>query len=57
MKFFLLWLVFMIYFAQITVLILGCAFRTIEKKSTFLYLTIPFGFVAWLITIYKEMED
>lgn len=57
MKSFLLWLIFMTYFVQIIILVLGCIFETIKRKSTFLCLVIPFGFVGWLITIYKEMEE
>jgi len=56
MKFFFIWLSFMIYFIQITILVLGCAFETIEKKYTIICLAIPFGFFAWVAKYYKELE-
>lgn len=56
MEFFFIWLSFMSYFAQITVLVLGCAFETIEEKSTIIFLAIPFGFVGCIIKYYMKME-
>lgn len=57
MKLFFIWFFCMIYIAQIMILVLGCSFETIEKKSTIIFLVIPFGFIGWVIKYYKELED
>ena len=56
MKFFFIWFFCMIYIVQIMILVLGCSFETIEKKSTIIFLAIPFGFIGWIIKYYKELE-
>lgn len=57
MKLFFIWLFWAIYLSQITILVLGCIFETIEEKSTIIFLAIPFGFIGWVIKYYKELED
>lgn len=56
MKLFFIWFFCMIYIAQIMILVLGCSFEAIEKKSTIIFLAIPFGFVGWIIKYYMELE-
>lgn len=57
MKFFFIWLFCMSYIIQIMVLVLGCMYEAIEKKSTIIFLAIPFGFIGWIIKYYIELED
>ena len=57
MKFFFIWLFFVVYFCQLTILVLGCMYEAIEKKSTIIFLAIPFGFIGWIIKYYMELED
>lgn len=46
-----------VYISQIAVLVLGCLFEAIEKKSTIIFLAIPYGFIGWIIKYYMELED
>ena len=52
-----MWLFCMVYIAQIMILVLGCSFETIERKSTIIFLAIPFGFIGWIIKYYMGLED
>lgn len=56
MEFFFICISIMIYISQITILVLGCLFETIEEKSTIIFLAIPFGFIGWIIKYYMKME-
>ena len=45
-----------VYISQIAVLVLGCMYEAIEKKSTIIFLAIPYGFIGWIIKYYMELE-
>lgn len=56
MELFFIFISIMSYVGQITVLVLGCVFETIEEKSTIIFLAIPFGFIGWIIKYYMKLE-
>lgn len=55
---FLLFLICISYFIQLSILILGIALDDIKfKKKTFRNLLIPLGFILWLVQKYNEIDE